>query len=207
MLTLTSRIFRKKDCSSDTKLITEAATLWNDRLSSNIINGQDNDMKANNEQCDNISKSEYQLVRLNSDSEYRHASEKLDNNENESKSHELTVYTRDSSNSLNTHSSYSSASSISYTDSKDNCWEKVDNNTVIQHHCSDESFKNFSDPEDFDTQDSDGNHQSDSSWDSKPCKKTRRGGKRAKAQRQKNSWINKIMTRKLQYLSKMLEIR
>ena len=207
MLTLTSRIFRKKDCSSDTKLTTEAATLWNDRLSSNIINGQDNNMKANNEQWDNISKSEYQLVRLNIDSEYRHASGKLDNNENESKSHELTVYTRDSSNSLNTHSSYSSSSSISYADSKDNCWEKVDNNTVIQHHWSDESFKNFSDPEDFDTQDSDGNHQSDSSWDSKPWKKTRRGGKRAKAQRQKNSWINKIMTKKLQYLSKMLEIR
>ena len=185
MLTLTSRIFKKKDCSSDTKLITEAATLWNEWLSSNIINGLDNDMKANNEQCDNISKSEYQLVRLNSDSEYRHASEKLDNNENESKSHELTVYTRDSSNNLNTHSSYSSTSSISYTDSKDNCWEKVDNNIVIQHHCSDESFKNFSDPEDFDTQDSDGNHQSDSSWDSKPWKKTRRGGKRAKAQRQR----------------------
>ena len=60
-------------------------------------------------------------MRLNSDSEYRHASEKLDNNENESKSHEKTVYTRVSSNSLNTISSYSSASSISYTDSKDNC--------------------------------------------------------------------------------------
>ena len=55
MLTLTSRILKKKDCSSDTKLITEAETLWNDRLSSDIINGQDNDMKANNEQCDNIS--------------------------------------------------------------------------------------------------------------------------------------------------------
>ena len=27
MLTLTSRIFKKKDCSSDTKLITEAKTL------------------------------------------------------------------------------------------------------------------------------------------------------------------------------------
>ena len=35
-----------------------------------------------------------------------------------------------------------------------------DNNTVIQHHWSDESFKNFSDPNDFDTQDSYGNHQS-----------------------------------------------
>ena len=102
-------------------------------------------------------------MKLNSDSEYRHASEKLDNNENESKYNELTVYTRDSSNILITHSSYSSTSSISYTDSKDNFWEKVDNNTVIQHHWSDESFKNFSDPEDFDTQDSDGNHQSDNS--------------------------------------------
>ena len=73
MLILTNKIKKKKDCSSDTKLTLEAITLWNDRLSSNIINGQNNDMKANNEQCDNISKLEYQLVRLNSDFEYRHA--------------------------------------------------------------------------------------------------------------------------------------
>ena len=38
---------------------------------------------------------------------------------------------------------------------------------------------------DFDTQDSGGNHQSDSSWDSKPSKKTRGGGNKAKAQRQR----------------------
>ena len=54
-----------------------------------------------------------------------------------------------------------------------------------KNNINDESFINFSDPEEIDTQDSDENHLSDSCSDSKPFKKTRRDRKRVKAQRDK----------------------